>query len=95
LHRLRLGSPRGTGFGDVKLTGVLGMYVGWLGWSAWTLSLLTAALYAGAVASSCSRTGAPAGAAASRRARTWSPDRGLVGQQLLDGAVTLQTPRCR
>lgn len=29
---LRLGYPRGMGFGDVKLAGVLGMYLGYLGW---------------------------------------------------------------
>jgi len=31
LIRLR-GHPRGMGFGDVKLAGVLGLYLGWLGW---------------------------------------------------------------
>ncbi len=29
---LRLVSPRGMGGGDVKLAGVVGMYLGWLGW---------------------------------------------------------------
>jgi leader peptidase (prepilin peptidase)/N-methyltransferase len=31
--------PAGMGFGDVKLSGVLGMYMAWLGWGAWAVGL--------------------------------------------------------
>lgn len=31
--------PAGMGFGDVKLSGVLGLYTAWLGWGVWAVGL--------------------------------------------------------
>lgn len=32
--------PAGMGFGDVKLSGVLGLYTAWLGWDVWAAGLM-------------------------------------------------------
>jgi leader peptidase (prepilin peptidase)/N-methyltransferase len=39
--------PAGMGFGDVKLAGVLGMAMAWLGWGAWTVGLFLGFLAGG------------------------------------------------
>ncbi len=44
---LMLIQPRGMGFGDVKLAGVLGGYLGWLGWGELVVGGFTAFLLGG------------------------------------------------
>jgi leader peptidase (prepilin peptidase)/N-methyltransferase len=39
--------PKGMGFGDVKLAGVLGLYTGWLGWGAWSVGVFAGFLIGG------------------------------------------------
>lgn len=39
--------PKGMGFGDVKLAGVLGLYTGWLGWGIWAVGLFAGFLLGG------------------------------------------------
>jgi leader peptidase (prepilin peptidase)/N-methyltransferase len=39
--------PAGMGFGDVKLSGVLGLYTAWLGWDVWTVGLFLGFLLGG------------------------------------------------
>lgn len=42
--------PAGIGMGDVKLSGVLGLYLGWFGQDAWMIGLLATYLFGGLVA---------------------------------------------
>jgi leader peptidase (prepilin peptidase)/N-methyltransferase len=42
--------PGGMGFGDVKLAGVIGIYLGWIGWGALAVGAFGAFLLAGAFA---------------------------------------------
>jgi leader peptidase (prepilin peptidase)/N-methyltransferase len=39
--------PAGMGFGDVKLSGVLGLYTAWLGWDVWGAGLMLGFLLGG------------------------------------------------
>ena len=39
--------PAGMGFGDVKLSGVLGLSTAWLGWGAWSVALFCGFLFGG------------------------------------------------
>ncbi len=87
---LRLANPRGLGFGDVKLAGVLGMYSGWLGWSAWTLSLLAASLYAGTIGLALlalRRLDRRSHMALGPYLIAGTLTAALIGQRLLDGAL--------
>ncbi|WP_250442759.1 A24 family peptidase [Actinotalea sp. C106] len=49
--------PRGMGFGDVKLAGVLGLYLAWLGWGALVIGAFSAFLVGGVFAVALVLTG--------------------------------------
>ena len=46
---LRLAYPQGMGFGDVKLAGILGMYLAWLGWGQLAVGAFLGFLLGGVV----------------------------------------------
>lgn len=47
---LHLVNPRGMGLGDVKLAGVLGIYLGWLGADTWLVGAFLGVLFGGLTA---------------------------------------------
>ena len=69
-------SPASLGFGDVKLSGVLGLYLGWLGWGVLAVGMITGFLVGAVVA---------IGLLVGRRAG-WSSDVAF-GPSLLAGAL--------
>jgi leader peptidase (prepilin peptidase)/N-methyltransferase len=84
--------PAGMGFGDVKLSGVLGAYLGWVSWAAVTAGLFLGFLYGGVfgigvvlLTEGGRKTKVPFGPFMLLGALTGI----LVGQQLIDGYLAL------
>jgi leader peptidase (prepilin peptidase) / N-methyltransferase len=53
---LTIAYPNGLGFGDVKLAGLVGLYLGWLSWNAVFLAAIGSILIAGAAGSAAVAT---------------------------------------
>ncbi len=49
LYVLHIVQPRGMGFGDVRLSAILGLYLGWLGWGHVALGLFSGFLFGAVV----------------------------------------------
>jgi leader peptidase (prepilin peptidase)/N-methyltransferase len=86
--------PAGMGFGDVKLSGVIGLYTAWLGWDVWAAGLMLGFLLGGlfGIAVVASKRGGR------KTALPFGPFMIVaafiaifVGHQLVDGYLTLTT----